>query len=103
MARLSPTVFRTFIVAAFGLFALSACSGTQAALAPSPSAVPEPSPTALPPTLQPTVEPPPTPTEAPTPAGCPEIHGRIEITELTTSLVAGPLEVRVDFPPCYDP
>jgi enterochelin esterase-like enzyme len=63
----------------------------------------EPGPSALPPTVEPTVAPPPTPSETPPPAGCPETHGRIEVTQLTTSLVTGPLEVRVYFPPCYDP
>lgn len=83
------------------LLVLAACANNPQATAisgVSPSPVP----------ITPTSEPP-TPTEAPSPtptlppAGCPETHGHIEITDFTTDLVPRPVEVRVYFPPCYDP
>jgi len=81
--------------------ALAACSGggnatDAAAVSPAPaSATPSPPPTPLPSAV-------PSSTPSP-PAGCLETHGRIEITELSTDLVPRPLEVRVYFPPCYEP
>jgi enterochelin esterase-like enzyme len=82
---------------------LTACSGGEATpaapedtVAP-PSVSPSPEPAAASPTVEPSA------TATLPPAGCAETHGHIEITQMTTSLVPAPVEVRVYFPPCYSP
>jgi enterochelin esterase-like enzyme len=94
-----PSFRLLFPVAA--ALALAACSGAAASPAPT-DAPPLATPASLAPTAEPTAEPPLAATATPPPAGCPETQGRIEITELTTDLIAGPLEVRVYLPPCYN-
>ena len=82
---------------------LAACSGEPAGTPVSVEspAPPTSAPTDEPPTPEPTVAL--TATATPPPAGCADTHGHVEITEFETPLVPRPVEVRVYFPPCYDP
>ncbi|MEW6567180.1 MAG: alpha/beta hydrolase-fold protein [Chloroflexota bacterium] len=78
---------------------LNACTNTNASNSPATALPREPSATAPVPSTAPSA----TSTPRPTPAGCNEARGRTERTQLPTSLQPHPLQVRVYYPPCYDP